>query len=239
MTKTPFDKIRSLVERRKLFEQVIAQQGEITCKGSDESLFLFKPTAMVEGDFVQGTIVSIEKMPSVKTDLVGNFAVGTDRYFFTGVFASNGTQGAMNVNCDIFLLQRRASFRLSVRPQLGLFMAVIEFQGTPLYLIAHVADISAGGAKVYFGESHSTSGITGTSKDPGLKAGSRFKAVIHPPSGKNLEVLCEVKHVQRSVVNDQMVDQFGVEFVGLDHRVKNRLMAMTMDLQQKLIQADN
>lgn len=238
MSKTPFDKIRSLVERRKLFEQVIAQQGEITCKGSDDSLFQFKPTEMIDGDFVQGAVVNIEKMPQIKTDVIGNFAVGTDRYFFTGAFACNGAQGALSANCEVFQLQRRSSFRLSLRPQMGLFMAVIDFQGKPLYLIAHVADISAGGARIYFSETHSTAGISGTSKDPGLKAGARFKAVIHPPSGKNLEVLCEVKHMQKAVAHDQMVDQFGVEFVDLDHRVKNRLTAMTMDLQQKMIQSN-
>ena len=41
--KAPFEKIRSLVERRKLFEGVIRDGGEILCKADGDLLFNMNP----------------------------------------------------------------------------------------------------------------------------------------------------------------------------------------------------
>lgn len=230
MSKLPFEKVRSLIERRKLFEQLIRAGGEIVCKGED-SLFKLKPTQIQTGTSLQAEIEAIDVAPQEDLSAIGNFAIEADRYFFSGPLKIRGTQAELPLNCDVFRLQRRATLRITLSPQMGLFIAMTEFQERPVYVTVMVADISAGGARIYFGDLSSQ----GQQKDPGLKSGSRFKAVIHPPSTRNIDVLCEVKHLHQSVLNQEAVTQYGIEFIEQTQAQKNRLIALTMDLQRKLV----
>lgn len=230
MTKLPFEKVRSLIERRKLFEQLIRAGGEIICKGED-SLFKLKPNQILSGTILQAEIEVIDQAPQEDLSAIGNFAIEADRYFFSGLLKIQGKLAELPLNCDVFLLQRRKTLRLALPAQWGLFLAMTEFHGRPVYISVSATDISAGGARIYFAE---LSGLV-SSKDPGLLAGARFKAVIHPPSTRTIEVLCEVKHVHHSVMDQQTVTQYGVEFVEQTLAQKNRLLALTMDLQRKLV----
>jgi hypothetical protein len=233
--KPPFEKIRSQVEKRKLFQELINAKSEIVTKGDDDSFFQLVPQKIINDSILLCGLINIEKLPQKDIKAIGNFSVGTDRYFFSGALKVMKDEAAFDISCDVFQLQRRATFRLSVRPQSGLFIALTKFDKKAIYVITQVADISAGGARVFFGETYSTTGITGTSVDPGLKMGSQFTCVIHPPSGKNIEVQAEVKHQQKAVVNGEITEQFGIEFINLSPLLKNRLTSMTLDLQQKFV----
>lgn len=224
-----------MVERRKLFEALLVEQTEIICKGDDDSLFNFKPIALISDSLLQGYMTAIDTTPQKDTDVVGNFGVGAEKYFFKALFKVMADEAVFHVTCDVYCLQRRASMRLHLDAELGVYLALTEFQSKPIYTIAQISDISAGGARIFF--SHVDSPIPASTKmeNPGLREGDRFRCVLHLSDHKTLDLTAEVKHIQQAVHRGQIVDQIGVEFVDCSPVMKNRLIAMTMDLQQKMV----
>lgn len=238
MAKTPFEKVRSLVERRKLFEALLEEKTEILCKGDDESLFNFRPLVLAGGSVVQGWIVAIEKAPLNDTNILGNFAVGSEKFFFQAPMKVTQTEGSFPVNTSVYRLQRRASVRLQVHPSYNMYLALTEFQGKNIYSIAQISDISAGGARIFFSEFQAPIPAMGTAKNPGLRLGDQFKCVLHTGNHKNMELWGEVKHVQKASFHDEMIDHYGIEFVNANQSLKNRLVSMTMDLQRRMVRED-
>jgi hypothetical protein len=235
--KTPFEKIRSLVERRKFFSELIERKEPIICKDDRDHLFSFMPQEIVGDEQLKGTCRAIDSLPEKSGDVIGNFSLGEEKFFFHGQMQWKGNGEAwIEVECEVFKLQRRTHVRLQLEPELRLHVIITKYKGKATYIEAQASDISAGGVRLHFSgfPIHSHPGLA-TAHDPGLRTGERFTAVIHPPSGKTIEVICEVKHQLQSAIQGDEIDQYGCEFVELSQLVKNRLIAMSMDLQRKII----
>jgi hypothetical protein len=234
----PFEKIRSLVEKRKYFEDLIARKDAVVCKDERDQLFSFFPRQMVSESSVRGGCVAIDSMPVKNSVVIANFSVGEERFFFQGpmTLLMGSDEVTISIDSDLYKLQRRTHIRIQVEPELRLHMVITKYHNRSVYIETQVSDISAGGVRIHFSQFpiHSHPGIA-TANNPGLRQGDRFHAMIHPPSGKTLEVVCEVKHQLQSAVKGDAIDQYGCEFVDLSTLIKNRLLALSMDLQRKLV----
>ncbi len=233
MAKIPFEKIRSLVDRRKLFEALLREQTEILCKGDDESLFHLKPISIVGDNLIHGWMDPIESLPKSDTEVLANFSVGLERFFFHAPMKIINEEASFQINCDVYRLQRRSSLRLAMHSSYEVYMAITGFNSKPVYTVAQVADLSAGGARLFFSDVDSPI-QAGNSKPIDLKVGNQFKAVLHLGQKKTLDVQCEVKHIQQGVHRGAVTEYYGVEFVDLTPTLKNRLLSMTMDLQRRM-----
>jgi c-di-GMP-binding flagellar brake protein YcgR len=233
MAKSPFEKVRSLAERKKLFETLLQEQTEILCKGEDESLFHFRPSSIVSDSVMHGWMEVIENLPQKDTEVLGNFLVGSERYFFQAQLKVKGDESSFQISSDVFRLQRRSALRLYVNPVHEMYLAITEHQGKAVYSIAQVADVSAGGVRIFFSDIDSLV-PAGNSKVLPLKIQDKLKAVLHLGNKKSIDVVCEIRHTQQAVHRGLVVEHFGVEFVDLTTSQKNRLLAMTMDLQKRM-----
>jgi hypothetical protein len=248
--KQPFEKIRSLVERRKLVEEVIRQGDELLCKGDGDLLFNVVPKFVEQDIATQKMILkgvlkpadgdaaafqSLQEESTNKHEIVGNFSVGEQRYFLRGQMIILKPWIFIPLECEVYHFQRRSSLRLSLPPEFPFMITILDFNKDNLFNIARVADVSAGGAKIYFSGAKSTFGVQDNSKDPGLKVGSIFRVIVKPPSGKNIECHCEVKHSKEEVIDGEKRMAFGCSFVQLNPSHVARLTAMTLDLQRKLM----
>ena len=239
MAKSPFEKVKSLVERRKLFEALLREGGDILCKGDGEALFHFKPVSISREGLMSGSMLAIEKTLEQTGLVLGNFSVIGERFFFSTEFElmKNG-EIKFAVSCEVYQLQRRSSIRLHVQQSLGVYLAITEFQNKAIYVIAQIADLSAGGAKIFFSDLDSPVAATANSKNPNFRVGDQFKAILHLGLKRSLEVQVAVKHIQQAVHLGQIVDHIGIEFIELTSVLRNRLLAMTMDLQHRMISED-
>lgn len=227
-----------MVERKKLFEELLKEQTEIVCKSSDEILFQFKPMTIINDSLMQGYMTALEKLPHEDCEVLGNFGVGSDKYFFQTPFKVMGDEAVFHLSADVYRLQRRSSMRLHVHQSLGIYLAITEYNQKPHYAVAQIADISAGGARIFFSDIDSPIPASANTRNPGLKTGERFKCVLHLANHKTFDLMAEVKHIHQAVHRGTIVDQLGVEFVELSSTQKNRLMAMTMDLQHRMVAND-
>ncbi len=234
MSKIPFEKIRSLVERKKLFEALLKeQQPEMLCKGDDDTLFHLRPTALLGDSALEGKMEAIEGHPKKDVEILGNFSVGTERFFIQTQLKVSANGASIPLNCDVYRLQRRASLRLSVNPAYDIYLSVTEAAGKPVYTIAQIADVSAGGARIFFSDVDSPIPAS-NSKALNLKVSDRFKGILHFGNKKTLELQCLVKHTQQAVHRGQVVEHYGIEFVDLTTTLRNRLLSLTMDLQKRM-----
>lgn len=220
-----------------MLEGLLKENSEMLCKGSDESLFHLKPLMVVEDKELQGLITPIEKAPTDDIDVMGNFAVGSDRFFLTAPMRVEKDEGSLPLTCEIFKLNRRATVRLHIQPDYGMYMAITEFQGKKLYSVAQIADVSAGGARIFFSKNDPNVQASNTKKLE-IRVGDKLKGVLHFVNNKTVEVEAEARHIQQAVYMGEIVDHIGLEFVGLQGAVKNRVISLTMDLQKKMVYED-
>ncbi len=235
MAKSPFEKVRSLVERKKLFSNLLSEKTEVLCKGEGETIFHFIPTVIVQDSVMQGYVPADQGAPDTDVEVMGNFSVEGDRYFFRSRLKIDKGEASIDLNCDVYLLQRRASMRLRVPSNLGFYLAITEYNSKPTYLIAQFVDLSAGGARVFFSDVDSPIAAATYANKPPAAVGDKLKAVLHLAPQKTIELKCEVKHIQPAVHYGQIVEHLGLEFVDLGRGLRDRLLAASIDLQQKLI----
>ena len=150
--KEPFERIRSIVERRRVFEHILKESGSITCKGSDDSLFLLKPVEILHDGTLIGTAAAIDKLPSRDVEVIGNFSVQTERYFFRADLKVKSSLFRIPISCDVFKLQRRQSLRVALPPSFPIYLNVREISGKPCLIEGRIAVLSSGGMKIYFGD---------------------------------------------------------------------------------------
>lgn len=230
MSKEPFEKVRSLVERKRLFGELMAKNLEVICKGSDDSLFAFFPQKMLSESLVVGEIKEIEKEPTAgDLEIVGNFSVDDERYFLKGSLKVTAFEGILHVNCDIYKLQRRQSNRVLIPEEMKLIFTLKSLDGHIFFINGKFHDISIGGARIYFPPAEKKKSPKGP---PGPKAGMRFEGVIHAPSGKSIEVDGDIKHVLKTPEGEE---HYGLEIKTDKIVVKNRLMSLVMDIQHKIV----
>lgn len=224
MTKESFEKIRSLVERKHLFEYLIDRGGTIFCKGPQEnSLFRFRPKSISPDRLVIGSVQAIDLVPSVSTDVIGCFPVGRDRYFLLGKLLVRGRSYQLPIALDLYKLQRRQGMRVSVPPHFPIEANLIEVRNRRVATKLNLVDLSNGGMRICFDSLMS------------LRIGDKIKAVLHPTSGTSIEVTGAVKHIQNIVHNGHKLPQYGIVFIETHNAVKNRLFSLTLDIQQRLI----
>lgn len=235
-SKEPFEKVRSLVERRKLFQAVVEQKSEIVCKGKSDQLFLFEPIGSDEvihlnlgtSAVVYGHIRNLSPLPHIPIEVIGHFSLDLDRYFFRGSLIPAGSQFKdlyeIDGTCDVFKLQRRQTFRVPLPATTPIYLSLLKHNGKSIEADFKVADISAGGARVFRPRG-----------DYPLTAGDEVSGVLHAPGGKTIEFKAEVRHLMDQAFQGEVVPHFGIEFVQRTEGFKNRMTALTMDLQHKIV----
>ncbi len=232
--KEPFEKIRSLVERRKLFQSLVDTLGEIHCKGDGDALFTFVPVAPDNKKLILGPEVLAfgalkQTHPIAEGQLVlGHFSVEPDRYFLKGTMRSSpkgeGHVFELNAESEIFKLQRRKTFRVQLPSSFPIYFKIKTCDRKSLDLDIKVADLSAGGMRVY-------------SPDYELpfKDGTEVVGTLYPPSSRAVDLVAVVKHIRSAVIDNKLLPQFGVEIVNPSPTLKNRLISLTLDFQHRIV----
>lgn len=222
--KQAFDKIRSAIERRRLFENALQEKSVFLCKfGEDEELVQIAASAF-QDDVLVGRAEAPIALQNEQSAL-GNFAVGLDRYFFNGKVDIRGRYVSIPATVEVFKLERRKTLRVSVPPGYALSANVTDINGKAVFQAVQVIDISAGGLRLFFPEN--PAGV-------GLQGGSLLKGVLHLPSTRTLAFDGVIRHVQAVPTGDPAGSHFGLEFGQCQSHLAQRMTVLTFDIQRKL-----
>lgn len=221
--KEPFEKIKSSRERLELFQKLSQLKMELLCKADEEALFNFKINS-VDPKLVRGRVVSADKAPLKSGPTVMQVAIEQERYFFSCELDLGENEASFKWDVPIYKLQRRASFRIPIPSELKFSLNLIQWNGKTIFWDARVVDFSEGGVKCYL-----------LVPDKRLHSGDTLKLAMHAYTGKSLELEAVVRHTQKVNQEDTVVEYYGLEFVNLSTGLKSKLVAMSLDLQRRII----
>jgi mannuronan synthase len=223
MEKEAFEKIRSNIEKKKLFEFAIREKSIFTLKTEDDTLFNFTPRE-ISKDHVAG---SADLLPILagKQKAIGNFGVGQDRFFFHGFIEVQSKDVHVSFDVEVFKLQRRKTLRIAVPLSYPMYMNITSLAHKKVFLEAKVHDISAGGLRFYLVDQTL----------PVLPKDLVIGASIHPPSGKTIEISAVIRHLQTVPIEAMETMQYGTELVSKNPVTTQRMMALSMEVQRKVI----
>lgn len=215
----PFERILSLVDRKKLFSRALSAQQPMACKFADQTLLFFQPKFItpeghLEGDLNRSLPVSVKSRAAIVF-----FYVGRERFFINSKLIRT-VIGWKLANCtDFYKLNRRESFRVETPDNIAISFHVTQVTGfdqqtsQKCNVTARVTEFSSGGAKVrWFGS-------------PALSKGATIKGQLVWLRGKEIPLQAVVKHQTRDGL-------FGLQFLGLDSVQNARLRMLSIELQQ-------
>jgi len=218
--KSPFEKIKSGSEARRIYERLPKEALEFFCKG-DGALFSFRPTSFDPENGLEGRIVLFEETNIKNEPVVVNFVVDQERYYTTCEFFHKDDHGLLKLAGTLFRLERRSHYRVTLPAHLERACNIINQDGRAVFVSAVVLDISQGGARFQI--------LKGKLKD--LKQGVRIRCALHIKDKWKFELLAQVMHV----LPGEKTDVLGAQFLNVPEGMNRKLLSMMLELQREVL----
>lgn len=218
--KSPFEKVKSATEARRIFDRLPRDAKEFYCKGEGE-LFSFIPETFDGVAALTGRLVSFEPSEFVAESVVVNFIVADERYYTTCDFVPQGEFGVLKFSSPLYRLERRGHYRVTLPSTLERACNIIQQDGRAVFVSAVVLDISQGGARLQI--------LKGKVKD--LKPGVRARCAFHIKSKWTFEIMAQIMHIS----DGDGSDVFGVQFQNISDSETRKLLSMMLELQREVL----
>ncbi len=213
--KNPFERIISLLDRRKIFSKLVLQKSPIVLKLTDGSLASFRGLEVSkEGANLDGLANEKAFGGSKQRTVVVFFYSGRERYFLRTkvIKLASGLWRIMN-STEFFRLNRRDAYRVSVPESINLYLVVTSVDGVAVKTQLRITDFSATGVKVRW----AGRGLPNKS--------SLIKARLIWLKGKEFAVYGQIKHRTKE-------GSLGIKFIELDSVQSGRFRILSIELQQ-------
>ena len=213
-TKQPFERILSLLDRKRFFSQLVTGKGALILKINDGSLLSFRGLQVSKEGHLDGLLNEKAMKGAQQRVAVVFFYSGRDRYFLNTkvVKLPSGLWRILN-STDFYRLNRRDAHRTMVPESVAIYFSVSAISGIPVKLQVRVSDFSASGALIRWAGSQS------------LSKGDVLKGKLIWLKGKEVPLYANVLHRTRD-------GAFGIEFTRMDSLQANRLRILSIELQQ-------
>jgi hypothetical protein len=215
VSKSPFKKVPSMIERKKILGQSIGARSRILMKGSDGSLIFFEPMYQFSDGSLEGQIYEhyLKSNPHKVLVLV---TIQKERYFLNTTMSRTEHGWKLNITSDFYVLNRRNGFRVAVPKSAGMKFQLSYASGTTkAHYSLPILEISVGGARIM---------IPPTLK---VKKNSILRGTIEWQKTRNLQVEATVLHSPSTFV-------WGVKFTHTDTITANRLKMLAVEIQQNI-----
>ncbi|MBS1971371.1 MAG: PilZ domain-containing protein [Bdellovibrionales bacterium] len=209
-------------ERMRLFRDLANVRGEVTCKGdSDEVYRLIVERATAKAE-LQCSIPFGLQSPAKETELLGNFFLGGERYFFKTPVKVDQDVVVLRMDSDLFHLQRRQNYRIKIPENYQATLLISSLNKAPVKLTGQLYDLSSGGCRVVL-----------TASTPVLEHGDIIEGHVVIGKRESLEIEGTVRHHKIEKGANVTKQIFGIEFKPLSSLLEGKLFAITMDLHRE------
>ena len=145
-----FNKISSLEERHKIFNDMIKMRVEVFCKGTSDEVFKLSCERLSADQKMICNFSNNESFrPSTPSSLVCQFSLSGEKYFFKSTLDFRIKSYLLDLSGDLFHLQRRQSYRIRI-PTSTRSTALVTHNDTQEKLQALPFDLSTGGCRLCF-----------------------------------------------------------------------------------------
>lgn len=215
--KSPFEKVKSNLEAKRIYERLAAENIEFYCKG-ENAFFTFQSQTFDTEQGLRGQVLVNEGESPVHERVIVNFTVESDRYYTVSEFLPSGSEGLLIFSGPLYRLERREHYRVSLPESMQRDCNIINCAGKTVFVAAVILDISAGGARLQV--------LKG--KLPGCENGQTLRAVLHLKKKWKIELDVEVRHL----LPGQRTDVLGVRFIPANPAQGRQLVSVVMELQR-------
>ncbi len=211
--KAPFERVFSLIERKKLLQRAAKEKVRIILKNSSGKISEFKiqshdSDCNLEGQVIGNDLKDYEKVTAL-------FYVDSERYFLTTrIKKKTGFFQLLN-DPQFFKFNRRAAFRVKVPTSIELSYHVQSIRNIEVNKKISVLEFSSTGARLFW---------PGDSK---LSKNTIIRGLMQWGKGKTLPVDCSIVHTPEKGV-------YGVRFVNLQTVTQSRLKMLSVEIQQTI-----
>jgi hypothetical protein len=218
-----FTKISDVSEKNRLFRDLAAARGEVHAKRPEPSADVL---VLMAHDFSDQTltcrVTSGAHAQQSDGDLVITFFIGGEKYFFMGHYRVVGENLLLKTSEPLFHLQRRNDYRIKIPSSYKALFEVVAINGSTKKLSIPITDLSGGGCRLVIN--------TQVTK---LNVGDELRGHLFLPDRSPIQLTGSVRHTKEEVHAKNSV-AYGIQFVGLSEMVKNRIVAVVMDLYRQL-----
>lgn len=211
--KKPFERILSLVDRKRIFLEAITKRVPIIVKLNDGKLLSFRGLNLTAEGHMDGLVNEKSLVGSKQRVVTVFFYVKKDRLFLNTKLVKTDLGWRILNATDFYKLNRRESFRIDIPENIQINFHVTSAGGIPCNVSTRVIEYSAGGARVRW------------TTLPQIKKGFVLKGNLIWLKGKQFTISALVKHQPSAGI-------WGLEFVELDSVQTNRLKVLSIELQQ-------
>lgn len=219
-----FTKISDTSERTRLLKDLAGSRSEIHAKKPDPTSDVFVLMAYdFSNDKISCKLIGATTPLPPRGNLIATFFVGGEKYFIQAEFTTIADQVVLNLTGHhLFHLQRREDYRIRIPSSYRALLELVSINNQTKKQSIPMMDLSGGGCRIQV--------------DPKIlpfKVQDTLKGHLFLPDRDPIQVTCSVRHVR--IDNHGRGPMIcGIQFVGLTEPVKNRIIAVVMDLYREL-----
>ncbi|HEX7673094.1 MAG TPA: PilZ domain-containing protein [Bdellovibrio sp.] len=210
-------------EKKMLFREIADDRLQVAVKGESDEVFHLIAIQIEKDENLLCHHTADSKSHDKQQKVVVNFPFKSERYFFQTELSFNSGWAVLNIEGDLFQLQRRANARIDLPSKYEAAFTLYQHGGKNYFLDGTIKDISAGGIKVEMPESC-----------PAFAIGEKIKGTVRLGARRPIEFQLEVRFAQSKDVQGKKTQVAGLQFLNVDHTLENRLLSLMMDLQREI-----
>lgn len=210
-------------EKKMLFREIADDHLQVAVKGESDEVFHLIAIQIEKDENLLCHHTADSKIHDKQQKVVVNFPFKSERYFFQTELSFNSGWAVLNIEGDLFQLQRRANARIDLPSKYDAAFTLYQHGGKSYFLDGAIKDISAGGIKVEMPESC-----------PVLAIGEKIRGTVRLGVRRPIEFQLEVRFAQSKDVQGKKTQVAGLQFLNVDHTLENRLLSLMMDLQREI-----
>jgi c-di-GMP-binding flagellar brake protein YcgR len=218
-----FTRISDSSEKTRLFMDLAQSRGELIAKRPEPSADAFM---LIATDYSSERLLC--KLTGATTTLPakGNLTVtcfvGGEKYFFQANYTYANDQVTLQTSEPLFHLQRREDYRIRIPLSYRALLEIVSINGQTKKTAIPIMDLSGGGCRIQV--------------DPKvlpLKSHDEIRGHLFLPDRDPIQVVGSLRHTRmENHGKGPMI--CGIQFVGLTEPMKNRIVAVVMDLYREL-----
>lgn len=218
-----FTRISDASEKARLFFDLAKARGDLVAKRPEPSADVFVLMAFnYANEKLQCKLTGASASLPPQGSLILTTFIGGEKYFVQTDYQCAGDTIILFTTKPIFHLQRREDYRVRIPISYKALLEIVSINGQTRKTAIPLMDLSGGGCRIQV--------------DPkflGLKVHDEIKGHIFLPDRSPIPVLGSIRHV-RLENHGKGPLICGIQFVALTEPLKNRIIAVVMDLYREL-----
>lgn len=219
-----FTRISDISERNRLFQDLAATRGELHAKKPDPSSDVFVLMASeISNNKLSCKLIGASVPLPPQGSLIATFFVGGEKYFIQAEFQAGADRLVLNLDGnELFHLQRREDYRIRIPSNYNALLELVSINGQTSKHSIPMMDLSGGGCRIQVDP-----------KSLAFKVHDTLKGHLFLPDRDPISIVGSIRHIR--IENHGRGPMIcGIQFIGLTEPLKNRIIAVVMDLYREL-----